>query len=79
MLKPYNAQIMTHVDHAMIDKCISEFRRVKDFMENREIEYKGREYIEDESVMGNSDKMVFLTKELIANLTLTAKSALDPY
>jgi hypothetical protein len=57
---------MTHIDHAVIDKCITEFRRVRDFLENREIEYKGREYIEDESVMGNSDKMVFLTKEMIA-------------
>jgi hypothetical protein len=57
---------MTHIDQAVIDKCITEFRRVRDFLENREIEYKGREYIEDESVMGNSDKMVFLSKEMIA-------------
>jgi len=57
---------MTHIDHAVINKCITEFRLVRDFLENRAIEYKGREYIEDESVMGNSEKMVFLSKEMIS-------------
>jgi hypothetical protein len=70
---------MTHIDHAVIEKCIEEFRRVTDFFENRELEYKGREYVEDESVLGSSEKMIFLSKEFIAQLTLTAKAALDPY
>ena len=70
---------MIHIDLAMIEKSITEFRRVMDFLENREIEYIGREYIEDESILGNSEKMVFWAKELIAHLTLTPKPALDPY
>lgn len=78
-LKPYNAQIMTHIDHAMIEQCISEFRQVVDIFENRAIEYKGREYVEDESIVGSSEKIVFFTKEMIAQLTINAKSALDPY
>jgi hypothetical protein len=52
---------------------------VVDFFENRAIEYKGREYVEDESVLGNSEKIVFFTKEMVAQLTLSAKSALDSY
>lgn len=79
VLKPHNAQIMTHIDQAMLDECIAEFRRVLDIFENRVVEYKGREYVEDESVLGNSEKIVFFTKEMLAQLTLSAKSALDPY
>jgi len=70
---------MTHIDTAMITKCMTEFRRVLDFFENKETEYKGREYLEDESVIGNSEKVIFFAKEMLSNLTLTAKSALDPY
>ena len=29
--------------------------------------------------MGNSEKMVFLAKEVISQLTITPKHALDPY
>lgn len=43
------------------------------------MEYAGRQYFEDESIMGNSEKMVFLAKEMISQLTLTPKHALDPY
>ena len=50
-----------------------------DFFENREVEYKGREYIEDESILGDSEKMIFWSKEFLAQLTLTAKPAHDPY
>ena len=48
-------------------------------MDGSEVEYKGRQYFEDESIMGNSEKMVFLAKEAISTLTLTPKHALDPY
>ena len=48
-------------------------------MEGAENEYEGRQYVEDESVMGNPDKMVFYAKEMLSSLTLGAKSNLDPY
>lgn len=70
---------MTYIDKAVIEKSLSEFRRIIDFFENREIEYKGREYIEDESILGNSEKIIFWSKELLANLTLVSKPVLDPY
>lgn len=70
---------MTYIDIAMVEKSLLEYRKVLDFFENRLIEYKGREYIEDESVVGNSEKMIFLSKEMLANLTVTAKAAIDPY
>jgi hypothetical protein len=70
---------MTLIDSVMIEKCISEYRKVCDFFECRQIEYAGREYVEDETILGSSEKMIFLAKEMLAHLTLTPKSALDPY
>ena len=32
------------------------------FMDGTETEYTGRQYVEDESVVGNPDKMVFYDK-----------------
>ena len=48
-------------------------------MQGGEEEYKGREYVEDESIVGNSEKVVFFTKEMIATLTKSPKLAIDPF
>ena len=42
-------------------------------------EYVGREYIEDEAILGSSEKMIFYRKELVSNLTAQPKFLLDPY
>lgn len=42
-------------------------------------EYVGREYIEDESIVGSAEKMIFYTKEMVSNLTAQPKFLLDPY
>jgi hypothetical protein len=42
-------------------------------------EYQGRDLIEDESILGNTDKMVFYAKELIGDLSCKAKTSLDPF
>ena len=42
-------------------------------MEGTDIEYEGRQYVEDETVVGNPDKMVFYAKEMLSNLTLAPK------
>ena len=48
-------------------------------MEGSEVEYEGRQYVEDESIMGDTDKMTFYAKDMISNLQLALKSTLDPY
>jgi len=58
---------------------LKEFRQVIQIMEGAENEYEGRQYVEDESVLGNPDKMVFYAKEMLSSLTMGAKSNLDPY
>jgi hypothetical protein len=35
--------------------------------------------IEDEQVMGNSDRMIFYAKEMLADLTMKPKNTLDPF
>ena len=42
-------------------------------MEGAEPEYEGRQYVEDESVLGNADKMVYHAKEMLSHLTMAPK------
>ena len=78
-LKPYDTSIMTYIDIQVAELSIEEYRKVLKYMEGSEVEYVGRQYFEDETIMGNSEKMVFLAKEAISTLTLTPKHALDPW
>ena len=43
------------------------------------MEYEGRNLIEDEQVLGSSDKMIFYAKEMISDLTKKPKVLLDPF
>lgn len=49
------------------------------FMEGSKTEYPGREFVEDEQIMGNSEKQIFYAKEMISDLTSKPKQMLDPY
>lgn len=42
-------------------------------MEGAEVEYEGRQYVEDESIIGNADKMVFFAKEMLSSLSMAPK------
>ena len=59
--------------------ALEEFRKVLKIQEGAETEYVGRQYVEDESVMGNSDKIIFYAKEMMSDLTLAPKAVLNPY
>lgn len=70
---------MTHIDTQLAKRTIMEFRRVLKFFDGTETEYKGREYVEDETIMGNSEKIIYYCKETIANLTHQSPKLLDPF
>ena len=53
---------------------MQEFRQVLKYMEGAEVEYEGRQYVEDESVMGDTDKMIFYAKDMISQLQLGLKT-----
>ena len=42
-------------------------------------EYEGRQFVEDESIVGCADKCIFYAKELIADLTSKPKHNVDPF
>lgn len=78
-LKPYDPTVMTYIDAHVSKIAIEEFHKVLKIMEGAETEYAGRQYVEDESVIGNADKIVFYSKEMISDLTLAPKAVLNPY
>ena len=48
-------------------------------MEGNKVEYEGRQFVEDEQIMGNSEKMIFYAKEMLAELTSKPKHLVDPF
>lgn len=72
-LKPYDLTVMTHIDSQTALVALKEFRRVMKIMEGAEVEYEGRQYVEDETIIGNADKMVFFAKETLSSLTMAPK------
>jgi len=78
-LKPYDSTIMTYIDLVVAKTALAEFRKCCSIMEGGEEEYKGRQYIEDESIVGNSEKMIFYAKEMVSSLQYNAKHLLDPF
>lgn len=47
---------MTSIDTIVAKVALEEFRKVMSFMEGSKTEYTGREFVEDEQIMGNSEK-----------------------
>jgi len=78
-LKPYDPSIMSCIDTAVYSKAIQEYRRLIEIQEGNEVEYDGREYVEDESIMGSCEKQVFYAKEMVSDLTGKPKNNLDPF
>jgi hypothetical protein len=78
-LKPYDPSIMSCIDTAVYSKAIQEYRRLIEIQGGNEVEYDGREYVEDESIMGSCDKQVFYAKEMVSDLTGKPKNNLDPF
>ena len=70
---------MTYIDSQTALVALKEFRRVMGIMEGAEVEYEGRQYVEDESIIGNADKMVFFAKEMLSSLSMASKKTIDPF
>lgn len=70
---------MTHIDIQVIEQFTLELQQVVKFMDGSDVEYAGRELVEDESIMGSCDKIIFNTKEMVSQLTKTPVNLLDPF
>ena len=78
-LKPHDPSVMSCIDAAAAQKALQEFQLILSFMDGSEVEYEGREYVEDEQVMGSAEKQIFYAKEIISELTSRPKQMLDPF
>jgi hypothetical protein len=78
-LKPYNYQIMTLIELEFTKAALDEFHNVIKIQEGSVVEYEGREFIEDEAVLGSTEKMIFYCKEMVANLNTCPKYLLNPF
>ena len=70
---------MTQIDIQVAELGLEELRRVQNFMDGSKTEYRGREFLEDEQIMGNSEKLIFYAKEMIADLSNKPKHLVDPF
>jgi hypothetical protein len=68
VLKPHNGTLMCMIESVVYDKAKLEFRKTRQFLEGSLLEYKGSAYIEDETIVGNADKVAFYMKDLVSHL-----------
>jgi hypothetical protein len=66
--KPHNSSLMAMIEFKVLERAEIEFQKVKAFFDGDLLEYKGQEYIEDDAIVGNSDKLTFHIKDMMSNL-----------
>jgi hypothetical protein len=52
---------------------------MQSFLLGEHTESKGHQYVESESVVGSSDKMMFYMKEMVSEFNQPNKAALNPF
>mmetsp|Transcript_29206 Transcript_29206/g.44018 ORF Transcript_29206/g.44018 Transcript_29206/m.44018 type:complete len:132 (-) Transcript_29206:1471-1866(-) len=77
--KPHDSTMTTLLEAAILDEALSQYREMKDFMIGEKTEHPGHEYLESESVVGSSDKMMFYIKDLVADLGRPNNEAQNPF
>ena len=70
---------MTCIEEQVAIFAMKEYRNVTQIFQGQVQEYSGRQYIEDEQILGNADKLVYFSKDMMAHLTKTPKLSLDPF
>jgi hypothetical protein len=78
-LKVWDVTLMTQIDIQVAELCLEDLRLQIKIQEGQEPSYEGRQYVEDEQVLGSSDKMIFYAKEMISDLTIKPKEELNPF
>jgi hypothetical protein len=60
--------MMSCIDTCVARFAMEEYRNVIRIMEGSVVEYIGRDYIENEQILGNSEKQIFYAKEMVSDL-----------
>lgn len=71
--------LLTLIERNLFLKAIQLFREQKDYCSGNKVAYEGFEYLEDESIIGNSDKINFYIKDFITHLEKTTKKNVNPF
>lgn len=78
-LKPHDSTLLTIVETKIYESAEVEFKKAKAYLDGSLQEFKGHEYLEDETIVGNSDKMAFYTKDFVSYLNKTLKPNINPF
>ena len=68
VLKPHDNTLLAMIELKILERAEIEYKKTRAFFEGDLKEYKGAEYIEDESIVGNPDKVTFYVKDFISHL-----------
>ena len=79
VLKPHNNSLLAMIELKTLERAEIEYQKAKAFVDGDLTEYQGQEYLEDESIVGNADKMAFHVKDMVATLNKAEKEQLNPY
>ena len=61
------------MEFKILEKAEIEYQKSKAFFDGDLSEYKGQEYLEEEAIVGNPDKIVFHVKDMMSNLNKAEK------
>ena len=79
VLKPHDSTLLTMIETKIMERSIVEYKKARSFLEGSLSEFKGSEYVEEETIVGNSDKISFYMKDLVSHLSKTMKQNIDPF
>lgn len=79
VLKPHDSTLLTMIEQKIFEKAEIEFKKVKAFYQADLQEYQGADILESESIVGNSDKIMFYTRDLVSHLEKTIKPNINPF
>lgn len=79
VLKPHDNMMSSLLEAEILRAAIKQYRQMQNFLLGEETETQGHQYIEDESIAGSSDRMMFYTKQLSQELFKSKKASLNPF
>ena len=79
VLKPHDNMMNSLLEAEIYKEALDQYREMQGFLIGETVETNGHQYIEDESIMGNSDKMIFYTRELMSEIKKSKRVSLNPY
>lgn len=71
--------MLAMIEFKILERAEIEYQKCKAFIDGDLKEYKGQEYLEEEAIVGNPDKLNFHVRDMMSNLNKSAKNNLNPF